>query len=51
MSSVAVLPALAGMVIGQRIRERLSEQMFRKVFFISLLILGAYIIVNTLQKL
>lgn len=51
MSAVAVLPALAGMVIGQRIRERLSEKVFRNVFFISLLILGTYIIVNALQKL
>ena len=51
MSAVAVLPALAGMVLGQRVRERLSEQLFRRVFFISLLILGIYIIVNALQKL
>lgn len=51
MSAVAVLPALAGMVLGQRVRERLSEQLFRRVFFISLLILGTYIIVNALQKL
>ncbi|MBD3895957.1 sulfite exporter TauE/SafE family protein [Halomonas sp. ML-15] len=51
MSAAAVLPALAGMVLGQRIRERLSEKMFRSVFFISLLLLGAYIMVNALQKL
>lgn len=50
MSAVAVLPALAGMVLGQRIRERLSEHVFRKVFFISLLMLGTYIIVTALQK-
>lgn len=48
MSAVAVLPALAGMVLGQRIRERLSEHVFRNVFFISLLILGIYIIVSQL---
>lgn len=51
ISAAAVVPALAGMVLGKRIRERLSEQMFRNVFFISLLILGIYIIVNALQKL
>ncbi|TVP44064.1 MAG: sulfite exporter TauE/SafE family protein [Halomonas sp.] len=51
MSAVAVLPALAGMILGQRIREHLSEKMFRHVFFISLLILGTYIMVNALQKL
>lgn len=51
ISAVAVLPALAGMVIGQRIRERLSEQVFRKVFFISLLMLGTYIIASAIHKL
>lgn len=50
VSAVAVVPALAGMVLGQRIRERLSERVFRNVFFISLLILGIYIMVNALQK-
>ncbi|MBT2771278.1 sulfite exporter TauE/SafE family protein [Halomonas sp. ISL-60] len=51
ISAAAVLPALAGMMIGQRIRARLSEQVFRKVFFISLLMLGTYIIVTAIQKL
>ena len=43
LSTMALLPAMAGMVIGQRIRKRLSEQLFRKVFFLSLLALGAYL--------
>ena len=43
ISGVAVLPALAGMMIGQRIRQSLSETIFRKVFFSVLLILGLYI--------
>lgn len=51
VSAAAVVPALAGMVLGQRIRERLSEQVFRNVFFISLLMLGTYIMVNALQTL
>jgi len=41
-----VLPAVAGMVLGQKIRQRLSEQAFRRAFFIALLILGAYIVAN-----
>jgi len=36
------------MVIGQRIRSRLSEQAFRKVFFSALLALGGYIVVRAL---
>lgn len=38
-----VVPALAGMVIGQKVRKRLSEVAFTRVFFSSLLILGAYL--------
>ncbi len=43
MSAVALLPAIIGMVLGQKIRKNLSEQSFRKVFFISLMVLGVYI--------
>jgi len=46
MSAVALLPAVIGMALGQRIRQRLSEQLFRRLFFISLLILGGYIVAN-----
>ena len=51
MSSIALLPAIFGMVLGQRIRQRLSEQLFRRIFFISLLLLGSYIIVNAFDGL
>ena len=49
LSSGAVLPAIVGMILGQRIRTTLSEQRFRKVFFVALLVLGAYIIVSALR--
>ena len=48
LSSGAVLPAIAGMILGQRVRSTLSEQRFRKVFFVALLVLGAYIVVSAL---
>jgi len=48
LSFAAVLPAIIGMVLGQRIRKNLSEQLFRKVFFIALLMLGVYIIASAL---
>jgi len=50
LSATALLPAVAGMVFGQRIRKRLSEALFRRVFFVSLLVLGAYIITNALGR-
>lgn len=49
LSAIALLPALIGMVIGQHIRQMLSEVLFRQVFFISLLVLGAYIIASALN--
>jgi uncharacterized membrane protein YfcA len=44
MSLAALIPAIIGMVAGQRIRKKLSEKLFRKIFLISLLILGGYIV-------
>jgi len=46
LSITALLPAILGMVFGRWIRRRISEQLFRKLFFISLLVLGTYIIFN-----
>ena len=39
-SSIAVVPALAGMWIGQRLRTRMSPGRFRQVFLSFLLLLG-----------
>ena len=49
LSTAALLPAMIGMVVGQRIRKGLAEALFRQVFFVSLLILGLYIVANTLR--
>ncbi|WP_236206821.1 sulfite exporter TauE/SafE family protein [Pseudomonas tohonis] len=37
-----LLPALLGLEIGRRIRRRLSECLFRRLFFLGLLALGAH---------
>jgi uncharacterized membrane protein YfcA len=47
VSAIAVLPALLGMWFGKRLRQKLSEQGFRRVFFVSILLLGVYIIVKS----
>jgi uncharacterized membrane protein YfcA len=49
LSAGAVIPAIIGMVLGQRIRSGLSEQRFRKIFFVAILLLGAYIIAGALK--
>jgi uncharacterized membrane protein YfcA len=51
LSFGAVLPAIVGMILGQRVRSALSERRFRKVFFVALLALGVYIIVSALASL
>jgi uncharacterized membrane protein YfcA len=50
-SAAALLPAIIGMHLGQRIRRATSEPLFRQVFFLSLLLLGAYIIVSAIAAL
>ena len=43
VSTVAVIPAGLGMTVGTRLRHRISEKLYRRVFFIALLIMGLYI--------
>ena len=45
-SLLALLPALAGMALGQRIRERMSPSAFRRWFFAGLLVLGVYMVLR-----
>ncbi len=51
ISASAVVPAIIGMVIGQKVRKSLSETKFRKIFFVSILILGAFIITKSVLSL
>ncbi len=41
-SMLALIPAFAGMFIGQALRERLPQNVFRLCFYAGLVILGAY---------
>ena len=49
LSCLCLFPAIVGMVIGQKIRNKLPEKIFRKVFFSSLLVLGVYLLVVKLS--
>ena len=48
LSASGVLPAIVGMTVGQQLRKRLSEDLFRRVFFWALLALGTYIAAGAL---
>ncbi|SEF58033.1 sulfite exporter TauE/SafE family protein [Bosea lathyri] len=47
-SLLALLPALAGMSVGQFIRQRISAATFKMCFFAGLLLLGGYLVVRAL---
>jgi uncharacterized membrane protein YfcA len=46
-SLMALVPALAGMVLGQRLRRRLSGAAFMRTFFVGLILLGSYTFLRT----
>ena len=48
LSLTAVLPALLGMWVGRILRPRLSESVFRHLFFAALMLLGVYISVSAI---
>lgn len=48
VSALATVPALLGMVLGARLRRRLSEQRFQQALLAALLLLGSYIAVRAL---
>jgi len=48
LSIAAIIPAVIGMLLGQKIRKRLSDQHFRQVFFSALLVVGLYITTTAL---
>ncbi|KHK02398.1 putative membrane protein [Desulfovibrio sp. TomC] len=49
LSTLAILPALAGMWIGQAIRKNVRPATFRRWFLIGLLLLGAEMFVKSLH--
>ena len=49
-SVAALIPALLGMLIGQKLRGRLSQATFRLCFLWGLLALGLYLILRTLAR-
>ena len=51
LSAIGVLPAILGMVVGQRIRAYLPETRFRQVFFIGILLIGGYILIGAAREL
>lgn len=49
-SVAAVVPALAGMFLGQAVRDRLDAQSFRRWFFAAMLLVGLYMVGRALMQ-
>jgi uncharacterized membrane protein YfcA len=47
-SVLAVAPALAGMFVGQSIRQAINPDVFRRCFFVALLLLGAHLALRSM---
>jgi uncharacterized membrane protein YfcA len=47
-SLLAVIPAMVGMLIGQRVCGRLRPDVFRRWFFVGLVVLGVYMMLRVL---
>lgn len=48
VSLTAVPPMAAGVALGVRVRHRISEALYRKAFFIALIVTGVYMIARSL---
>ena len=46
LSAAAIIPAFAGMFAGKRLRDRIPEAAFRKVFLTMLGLIGGYLILS-----
>lgn len=49
LSLAALVPAIAGMVIGQKVRGRMSEARFKTALFSALLVMGLYLLPNLVR--
>ena len=47
-SAFAIFPAIIGVLVGQLMRKRISEVIFKKIFFLCLIFLGCFITFNAL---
>jgi len=51
VSLVALVPSFAGVYLGRWVRNRIDEEQFQKIFLVSVLLLGAYIMVRSIRAL
>jgi len=48
LSAIALAPTAAGIMLGLKLRRRISEEQFRRIFFWALLLIGIYMMIRAL---
>ena len=51
LALAAIVPAMVGMEMGTRIRHKISEELFKKLFYRSMLMLGVYLVFRSIFRL
>ena len=51
MSLFAVIPAMVGTLVGTKLRHHMSEKLFKKMFYSSMLVLGLILIMRSIGRL
>lgn len=49
MSATGLLPAIVGMMLGQKLRAQISEKLFTRIFYSALLMLGLHIFLTAID--
>ena len=42
-SSIATIPAIVGMLLGNQLRKKISEKLFQTIFLITIFVIGSYL--------
>lgn len=51
LSATGLIPVFAGIWLGRRVRHRISEEGFRKLFFVALIVSGLYMIARNWESI
>ncbi len=43
LSSIATIPAIVGMLLGNQLRKKISEKLFQTIFLITIFVIGSYL--------
>jgi uncharacterized membrane protein YfcA len=51
LSTLALVPSILGLLLGRRVRRKIDEDRFQRIFLLAVLLLGGYIVIRSLSAL